>query len=427
MKIGKIFALICVFCFSISLVAGVSAQENMPLVSPALNVVSQKSYVAISTVSDGEVTFEAEDFERALNLSYLSCITVTELPQRSEGILYLGSSEVQKGQTVSRANIGKLNFEFLGEDINRSSFCFTTNYSEHEIKCNLFSLKHVNSAPIIDNKYDTQVSTYKNVSLYGQLTAYDKEGDSVIFEVIKQPANGILKMSSDGEYVYSPTNGYTGNDSFKYVVLDEYGNYSKSRELKLKVEQQGSSLVFCDMESDEYHIAAINLTERGIMPAQEVDGKYYFYPNSELGRLEFLVMAMKNIDIEVDSTSNQTIFADDSDIPQKLKGYVNTAVELGIVSGKIDSKGNLLFAPNDKITKAEAAVILNNMTELEMPILTPVFADSNNLPSWAKEAIYCLSYNRIMPQNNGYVSANENLDRDEGAYMIYMLGKRMEE
>ena len=212
-----------------------------------------------------------------------------------------------------------------------------------------------------------------------------------------------------------------GRDSFKYVALDEYGNYSSSREIKLDVESQRSSVVFSDITAGEYHVAAIKLTEKGIMSAHEVDGNYYFYPDSELGRLEYLVMAMKSMNIEVSSNGENTVFADDALIPTNLKGYVNTAVKLGIAGGKIDSSGNLVFAPNDKITRAEAAVMLNNMVELDEPILSPVFADAGTLPSWAEGAIYCLTSNGIMPNKNGYVSALETLNRDEGAYMLYML------
>lgn len=424
MKIGKILALIFVFCFSMGLTTGVSAEKKQNIVSPALNIISDNSHVAMSCIEDGVVTFEAEDFEKTLNLSYLSSITVIQIPARTDGILYLGGSEVKNGQTVSRANIGHMTFEFLGENINESSFCFTTNYSEHEIECKLYSLKYANFAPVVDVFDDVEASTYKNISVYGKLDAYDKEGDQVIFEVVKQPKNGLLKIDSDGEYVYTPINGYTGKDSFKYVAVDKYGNYSALCEQRVNVELQKSSLVYSDISAQEYHVAAINLTEKGIISAQEVDGKYYFYPHAKLGRLEYLVMGMKSLGIEIENSNEKTVFTDDAEIPENLKGYVNTAVKLGIISGKLDKNGNPIFAPNEKITRAEAAVILNNMSELDKPILTPVFADSKGLPHWAKEAIYCLSYNGIMPTNDGYVSASESLDKGEGVYMIYMLSEK---
>ena len=420
MKIGKQLILIIIFCFSLSLVTGVSALEN-EIVSPALNVVAQSSHVAMSCIAQKEVSFDADDFEKALNLSYLSSITITKLPDRAEGVLYLGQSEVTCGQTVSRANIGFMSFEFLGENVNESAFCFSASYSPHEIQCKLYSLKYANTAPEADMNEDAEVFTYKNVNVYGKLRAYDKDGDDVFIEVVRQPENGILKISPNGEYIYTPVNGYFGKDSFKYVAVDKYGNYSKLYEKKITVETQKSSLVYCDILSDEYHVAAINLTEKGVVSASEVDGKYYFYPNGELGRLEYLVMAMKSIGIEAENTSDKTVFYDDYAIPENLKGYVNTALKLGIISGKLSSDGNLLFAPNEKITRAEAAVMLNNMKKLDSPVLSPVFADGDSVPRWAQEAINCLSYNGIMTNNNGYISASETLKKGEGIYMIYML------
>jgi hypothetical protein len=284
-------------------------------------------------------------------------------------------------------------------------------------------LKRANYSPLLNVDGAVSVSTYKNVSLYGKLDAYDPDGDKIFFEVIRQPLNGLVKVESDGTYVYSPTSGYVGNDSFKYVAVDVYGNYSGEGEIKLKVEGQRSSLVFADISDGEYHVSAISLAEKGIVPISEVDGEYYFHPGAELGRLEYLVMAMKTLGIEMDASADKTVFYDDGDIPNNLKGYVNTAVALGYVSGKIDQNGRLVFCPNDKITKAEAAVMLDNMCELPSPVLTPVFADKREIPSWAEDAVTRLAYNAIYPTSNGYVSAQEPLNRDEGAFMLYRLSK----
>ncbi len=422
MKAGKILALVCGLAFSLGILVGASAKDGKAVVSQALNVIARESHVAVSCVAEREISFDAENFEKALNLSGIEYITVTRLPTQTDGVLYLGGAEVREGQSISRANIAYMTFEFFGDETAKSVFSFATNHSSHEIECQLYALKRANSAPIAELGGVSQVSTYKNVNFYGKLSAYDADGDAVFFEIVKQPKNGLLKVEKSGEYVYSPTGGYVGDDSFKYVVVDEYGNYSGQREIKLTVESQRSSLVFADISSDEYHVAAINLAEKGIVPVSEVDGEYYFYPSHELGRLEYLVMAMKSLGIEMDNTSEKTVFYDDTDIPENLKGYVNTAVKLGFVSGKIDGKGNPVFSPNEKITRAEAAVMLNNMSELDMPVLKPMFADRNHLPTWAATAVECLVANEIMPCEDGYVLATEKLSRDEGAYMLYKLG-----
>ena len=86
-----------------------------------------------------------------------------------------------------------------------------------------------------------------------------------------------------------------------------------------------------------------------------------------------------------------------------------------------DENGNPVFSPNEKITRAEAAVMLNNMCELEVPVSKPLFTDRNSVPAWAESAVYCLAANGIMPYSNGCVAASEILNRGEGVYMLYNL------
>lgn len=423
MKYRRILGVMLVLVFTVILCLSASCAEEKSIVTPALNVVAKNSYVAKSCLASDTLTFDADDFEKALNLSEVSSITVTRLPDRTEGVLKLGNVEISEGQTVSRANIGFMNYVFLGEGTNKGSFDFTVNGEVHELECKVFSIKHKNEKPIAGAKNETEASTYKNVNLYGELDGYDPDGDSIIYEVIKTTENGILKLNEDGEYVYKPTGNFVGKDSFKYVVVDKFGNYSSTAVVTINVDMQGTSMVFSDLSDGKYHVAAINLTEKGIMRTAEIGGEYYFEPDSEVSRIEFLAMSMRNLGITVQTGADTTVFADDSQIPSGYKQYVNTAIDMGIVSGKIDADGNVVFAPNDKITRAEAAVILSRMTKLESPVLKPVFADEHTIPAWAESAVYSLSYIGVMENENGYVSANDTLKKGECAYMLYNLDK----
>lgn len=423
MRHRRIFTFLLIFSFVILMSLNASAAEEKSIVSPAISVVAKNSYVAKSCLAGDAFTFDAEDFEKALNLSNVSSITITRLPDNTEGVLKLGNVEIDEGQTISRANIGYMNYVFLGEGVSESSFDFTANGEVHELECKVFSLKRKNEKPLADVRNDVNASTYKNVNLYGKLDGYDPDGDSIIYEVVKTTENGILKLEQNGEYVYKPTGNYVGKDSFKYVVVDKYGNYSSSVEVSINVDMQSTSMVFSDMHDGKYHVAAINFTEKGIMSTKELGGNYYFDAGAEISRVEFLVMAMKNLGVECKADGDKTVFYDDAQIPEGYKSYVNTAVLMEFVSGKIDSSGNIVFAPNDKITRAEAAVILSRMTELESPVLKPVFADDHTIPAWAENAVYSLTYIGVMENENGYVSATETLKKGECAYMLYNLDR----
>ena len=48
----------------------------------------------------------------------------------------------------------------------------------------------------------------------------DVDGDSLTTSVVTGPANGVLSMNTDGSFRYQPNDGFSGKDSFIYVVND---------------------------------------------------------------------------------------------------------------------------------------------------------------------------------------------------------------
>lgn len=48
----------------------------------------------------------------------------------------------------------------------------------------------------------------------------DPEGKALSASVVSGPANGTLKLSSDGSFVYTPKAGWSGSDSFTYAASD---------------------------------------------------------------------------------------------------------------------------------------------------------------------------------------------------------------
>lgn len=404
----------------------VFAQPREELVSPALMILAEQSGMAKAS-NEMEIVFSADDFEKALNVSSISYVTVEVLPERADGILYLGESEVQEGQLISRANIPHLKFVFMNKDIKESAFCFTTNHGMWDIKCSLFTLEYHNECPTVSSVSDLAltVGTYSDVAVYGQLDAYDPDGDAMVYEIVEYPSDGLLIVSdkTTGSYKYIPQSNATGADVFRYVAVDRYGNYSKSARVTIEVAKRGSAPVYHDLEDRASHVAAITLTEQGIMSSTELDGRYYFYPEQQVTRAEFLTMAMKTLGVQAADDTATTVFSDDADISSQYRGYINTAQKLGYVCGRINEAGDLLFAPNDGITRAEAAKMIQNMISLEIPVIKPMFVDSGTVPAWAKDAVFAMTSAGIMTYSGGYVSADSVITREECAQMLYMLGK----
>lgn len=405
--------------------AGASGREGASGdVSSALQVIAGQSRMAKSGLVGNTILFSADDFEKNLNTTDLVSITVTRVPGVTEGALYLGDTLVSAGLTISRSNLDLLNYRSASKDIKTGSFDFKVNSSEYEITCALYLLDRENSAPTVnmENERSLFVSTHQSTMIYGRVRAYDVDGDDIKIEVVSYPENGILEIdASSGDYTYVPSGSYFGVDSFEYVAVDKYGNYSTSQKVMLTVEKRKTDVVFSDMDFHPAHHAALTMTEKNIMSGTTIGEDVYFMPDKSVSRIDFIVMTMNAIGIKDVQPVNDTGFDDDARIPTAMKGYVRRARELGLISGSVDADGRLCFEPDRAITRAEAALIVNNIVGGKVPVVKPVFADKGDIPTWASDAIYSLNYLGILPAENGNISPSSELTRAQTAHMLCAL------
>jgi VCBS repeat-containing protein len=80
----------------------------------------------------------------------------------------------------------------------------------------------VNDAPVaVDDAYTTAQDTPLSVAAPGVLTNDgDVEGDALAVILVSDVSQGALTLSPDGSFVYTPTLGFIGTDSFTYVAND---------------------------------------------------------------------------------------------------------------------------------------------------------------------------------------------------------------
>lgn len=408
-------------CLAAGSLGASAVTAEVPVVSYGVNVLAARTDMAVSAPVGNEVVFSADAFARALNLSEVKYVTVKSVPAVTEGELLLGSTRVVAGQTVSAQNLSYMTFQAATDDISHASFTFTANGSPTAVICNIYLMGEVNYTPTVSmaSGLSLNVSTYKGLSVLGTLSAYDPDGDDLIFEIVSYPENGSVKLTDKqlGTYVYTPNDGYVGSDSLTYVARDKYGNYSASATVRFQVAVSGTPVTYVDMGDSPAYSAALALTEAGVMSGTQMGKQYYFYPEQSVSRAEFLVMAMNAIGITEVPACQATIFDDDADIPQSMKGFVAAAYELGYISGSLQN-GKLCFLPNEEITRAQAAVILGNVLEISDAAVTPTFADNSEIPVWAQDAIYALSAAGIMNSNQGYISPTAKLTRAQTAQML---------
>ena len=396
-------------------------KTELCVVSYGVNILAASTDMAVSAPIGNEAVFSADAFARALNLSKIDYITVKSTPNPAQGELLLGSSRVAAGQIIAGDNLSYLTLHAADEEITHVSFTFSANGSPTTMLCNVYFVSGVNYTPTVSmaSSLSLSQSTHKDIQAHGVLSGYDPDGDSLIFEIVSYPENGSVRLTDKtmGSYIYTPAQGYVGSDSFTYVVRDKYGNYSAAATVNMKVTVSSTSITYVDMQESPAYNAALTLTEAGVMSGKQVGNLYYFYPEETVSRAEFLVMAMHAAGITDVPTCDTTVFADDADIPESMKGYVAAAYEMKYISGSLEG-GQLCFLPNEQITRAQAAVILSNIVGLcDVPV-TPTFADNSDIPVWATEAIYSLNAAGILNSHQGYITPTATVTRAQTAQML---------
>ena len=405
------------------------SKENA-LLSPAMSILAEKGEMAKAALAGESIKFTAEDFARVMNIESVSSITVTELPPITDGELRVGAAVVTGEQTLSAASVALMTFS-SSNSVKTSQFKFKVNDLPYEMTCKLYSLEKENYAPTLAYAPLTavEVSTYEDVSCFGRLPCYDPDGDETRIEVVSYPKKGVLVIedSALGTYRYIPYENATGKDSFTCVAIDRYGNYSAAREVSLEIKRSEMSEKYVDLADSPYQSSALAMTEKGIMGGTQVGGALYFYPEREVSRAEFVVMAMNAAGITDIAKVSSTVFSDDAEIPSDMKRYIATAYELGYIKGSEDENGRLCFEPSRSITRAEAAVMLGNILGAATPTMKPTLADESEIPAWAQSSVYAMVEMGVLEATETGVSPHEKLTRGSTADILARFIRYAEE
>lgn len=391
---------------------------NAAVLSPGLNNIAGEYSLTVNALKGESVVFESSQFCDAVGSDGFECIKITSLPAEKEGTLYFNDVEASVGQIVRYEDIEKLRFE-PGADVTCSAFGFVYD-SAYDMTCNVvFSQKNNDSPAAIESP---TLEVYTSSQAKGQMRGCDPDGDSIRFEVVDYPEKGeLLVDSKTGEFTYT-AGDREAEDSFTFRVKDELGAYSAPCNFSLSIREEDGKYVFSDIDSSEEAVAASVMANKGLMDCRSVDGKTYFSPEKEVSRLEFLVGCMNVFGADNIPSAEDCGFDDDSDIPDKYKGYVYSATKLGIVGG-IKENGECCFKPDEPITKAQAAVILNNIIGYEAEKVNSL----DGVPQWAQDAVCAMYELGVYDLSGGEADALAVMTRLDSAQMLYKVNYLLNE
>lgn len=416
--------LVLLAVFTVLLLGVVTTSAYAGRLSYAVDCLAQSYDMVVSAKKGQDMIFSEEQFCQALGIKDFEVLTVTSLPQRTEGVLKLGDVEVAKDQSISSESIGRLRLSPAQATTEQASFTFTCDSycGGAEVKCTVRFSDSPNTAPSAGNASDGSlyVQTQKNITVFGSMSGSDPEGDSLTYQVVSYPKRGSLEVldASMGDFRYTPRENFRGRDSFSYVVRDSWGNYSDVATVSITVGRRVIDVTYDDMEGQASYHAALHMQAQGVMQGVIEGDGYYFHPEQTVRRADFVVMAMKALGIRPDNTLCSTFFDDNDQIRASEMSYIATAQKRGYITGDYTGK-ELVFQPDEAITGAEAAVILTRMMGLRTEGAVATFSDGQSIPVWARESVACLYRLGIWTRASGAASgAAEELTRGQVAMTL---------
>ncbi len=142
-----------------------------------------------------------------------------------------------------------------------------------------------------------------------------------------------------------------------------------------------------------------------------------FKPGAPVTRAEFMVMIMNGL-----STSQEEAvlsFSDQNSIGSWAKSAIARAVQAGFIQG--DAKGT--FRPNAPVTRAEMAVIVSKVLQLNINSqATPSFADGAKIPKWAQAAVVAMQKSQLLSgKGNNTFAATDATTRAEAVKVLLSM------
>jgi len=153
--------------------------------------------------------------------------------------------------------------------------------------------------------------------------------------------------------------GYADN-SFKPNVEVTRSQFATMLSKTLSLESDTKTETFEDVPKKRWDFEAVEAAKSYLTGYQKDNGDMFFYGERSAVREDMAVALVKALDLEVVSNDNklEDVFDDYEKISENLRDYVYTAYKEGIMIGS-----NGQFNPQDSLTRAEAAALLEKVIE----------------------------------------------------------------
>ena len=139
----------------------------------------------------------------------------------------------------------------------------------------------VNISPVNDlpTGYAPAITTPEDQQIDGQIIANDRDGDTVIYNLVTGAAHGTVTLRPDGSYTYTPTADYNGSDSFVVGITDQSGTVTPITVNVVVTPENDNPLGYA-----EPIITSEDMPKQGQINGSDVDGDSLTYTMIENGK-----------------------------------------------------------------------------------------------------------------------------------------------
>ncbi len=395
----------------------IKALENPFAIRSVLGRSPEQKSVLVSVEAGRLLEFSAADLERRLELERgsLQGVTVTGLPDSQFGGLFIDGVEVADYEFLERSQLNKLCFAATTTVGTATINLLPKGKEESTATLNIQVLAQANRPPVLES---LSLETGKNVSAYSYLTAWDPDGDPVRLQLITSPQKGEVIISGM-TLVYQPWQNKTGADSFVLCAVVSKGAYSPEIAVSVSIHKDKRSFYYADMTLHPSQYAALMLHDVGVYTGEQTGGSYFFQPDLQRNRADFLVWILTAAGMADSMTPTvNTGLPGDEKIPLYYKQYVKKAMEEGLISA------SRAFAWQEIPTRAECVVLTARAAKIgDVKTYPLTMADANALPDWSIKSYRDLSAYRMLDLYDGYAHPAAPLTNAYAADLCWQLYK----
>lgn len=281
--------------------------------------------------------------------------------------------------------------------------------------------------------YDDEIKIDKNTILTANFKATSTINNATLtYLIVEQPSHGTLvhTTETDKSFTYTPDLDYVGTDSFTFKVSDGT-SISNIATISITISVPAEEIIpfnYIDMQNHWANYSASHLAARGLIIGEEIGSRYYFYPERQMTRADFILFLLAITESNEDATIKipEVKFADADTTPDWLIEAAKLAYAKGIIKGSAEGVKIYLNAYNP-LSRKEAVVMINNVLDLTNSTDKLTYDDSNTIPEWAMQAVKNLTaYKIIQGDSENRFSPNKTITRAEAAEMCYRTVKQIE-